>query len=283
MGYASPEPVEFVGDRLRDRVIFVTGATSGIGQAAVKRFSAEGALVVAAARRIDKAKALAEELSSQGHQVSAVRCDVRDEASVKAAIDFTIDTYGRLDGALDAAGIRGPHRLLHELDVDDFDEVVATNLRGTFLCLKHEVNAILAGGNPGSIVTVSAVGGLIGAPDSPDHGASKWGMAGLIKCAALAYARQGIRINAIAPGPTRSEEFDSRFDTEESRIELAARFPMNYIAQPDDMARAALYLLSDESRWTTGAVIPCEGGYSVGQTTTSSRESAAVSWDNRRR
>jgi hypothetical protein len=118
----------------------------------------------------------------------------------------------------------------------------------------------------GAIVNTSSIGGLIGIAGNSVYATSKWALAGLTKCAALDYARQGIRVNAIAPGGTRSEMFDNWITTEEARARLADSFPMNYIAHPDDMARYALFLLSDESRWTTGVVMPCEGGRSASGT-----------------
>jgi NAD(P)-dependent dehydrogenase (short-subunit alcohol dehydrogenase family) len=262
MSYAHPAPLTFTADRLRDKVVFVTGASSGIGEAAVRRFAAEGARVAAAARRAEPLAALAAELQSSGHDVLAVECDVTSEESVRAAIDHTVSEFGRLDAAFNNAGRGGGHRPLHEMDVDAFDAVMATNLRGVFLCLKHEIPHLIAAGG-GSIVVTSSIGGLVGAPGNADYAASKSALAGLIKCAALDYAPHRIRINAIAPGPTRSEMFDRWMNTEERRETMAARAPLNYIADPDDMARAACFLLSDEARWTTGTTLPCEGGMSI--------------------
>ncbi len=264
VAYLSPPPLDFVADRLLGRVTMVTGASSGIGDAAARRFAAEGAVVVAAARRLERLEPLVEEIRKEGGEALAVQCDVTDEDSVRAAVDATVSMYGRLDGAFNNAGVSGGHRLLHELDVAKFDEVIATNLRGPFLCMKHQIPAMLAVGS-GSIVNTSSIGGLVGSATNNDYAASKWGLAGLIKCAALGYARSGIRVNAIAPGPTSpSEMFDFWINTEESRAEMAGHFPMNYIAHADDMARAALFLLSDEARWITGHVLPCEGGASSG-------------------
>jgi len=121
---------------------------------------------------------------------------------------------------------------------------------------------MLASGG-GAIVNTSSIGGLVGGAQNSDYAASKWGLAGLTKCVALEYARRGIRVNAIAPGPTDSEMFGRWMPTEERRERIANAMPMNYIAHPDDMARAALFLLSDEARWTTGVILPCEGGASA--------------------
>jgi A-factor type gamma-butyrolactone 1'-reductase (1S-forming) len=177
-----------------------------------------------------------------GADAVALRCDVTDEDSVRRAIDATVERFGRLDCAFNNAGGPGGQRLLHELDTDWFDLVIATNLRGPFVCMKHQIPAMLASGG-GAIVNTSSVGGLVGSPTNSDYAASKWGLAGLVKCAALGYARENIRINAIAPGPTRSEMFDAWMPDDDARAVMADHFPMNYIADPDDMARAALFLL----------------------------------------
>lgn len=262
MSYNTPPPLDFHAQRLQGRVIFVTGASSGIGSAAVRLFAREGARVVAAARRKNRLEELAAGLQSEGLTVEAVVCDVTDEASVKAAVNHGVKVFGRLDGAFNNAGAGEGRAPLHQADTAAFDRVMGVNLKGVFLCLKYEIAAMLDAGG-GSIVNTSSIGGLVGAPQNSIYAASKWGLAGLTKCAALDYARQGIRVNAIAPGPTRSEMFDRWMPTDEARAAMADAFPMNYIADPDDMARAALFLLSDESRWTTGAILPCEGGASA--------------------
>jgi NAD(P)-dependent dehydrogenase (short-subunit alcohol dehydrogenase family) len=261
-----PDPVSSpssVAGRLADKVVFVTGASSGIGAAAVRRFAAEGAIVVGGSRRTDRIGALTAALVDEGLRASALACDVRDEASVAAAIAAVVARHGRIDGAFNNAGVGGGHRPIHQLPAAKFDEVIATNLRGVFLCMKHEIAAMLETGG-GSIVNTSSIGGLVGGAMNGDYAASKWGLGGLTKCAALEYARRGIRVNAIAPGPTRSEMFDRWIPTDEARAAMAAHFPMNYIAAPDDMARSALFLLSDDAMWTTGVVLPCEGGASAG-------------------
>lgn len=257
-----PDPVTLVSNRLAGRVIFVTGASTGIGAAAVRLFAAEGAAVVAASRRLPFIEAVVADVRSAGGEATAVRCDVRDEASVREAVESAVNTYGRLDGAFNNAGMGGSGRLPHEIPTEAFDQVMATNLRGPFLCMKYEIPAIIEAGG-GSIVNTSSIGGLVGSARNGDYGTSKWGLIGLTKCAAMAYADKDIRVNAIAPGPTHSEMFHLWLPTPERRAEMAAHAPLNYIAHPDDMARAALFLLSDEARWITGIVLPCEGGMSA--------------------
>ena len=261
--YLNPPPLAFTSSRLRDKVVFVTGASSGIGQSAVSLFAREGATVIAAARRVDRTEAFTAELRGRGLQAIAVECDVRDEGSIARAISGVIDRYGRLDGAFNNAGVGGAHGLVHEVKAEDFDRVIGTNLRGVFLCIKYQASAMLKAGHGGSIVNTSSIGGIVGAPRNSVYAASKFGLAGIVKCAALDYAHDRIRVNAIAPGPTRSEMFDRWMPDEQSRGQMAAKMPMNYIADPEDMARAALFLLSDEARWTTGVTLPCDGGRSA--------------------
>ena len=263
MPFNHPAKLATTFQRLAHKVVLVTGASSGIGKAAARLFAAEGAKVVCAARRTDQLSELAADLRGHGFEAIAVGCDVTDEESVAAAVAAAVSTYGCLDAAFNNAGRGGVRGPIHTLSVEDLDNVMSVNLRGVFLCLKHEAAAMLAHGRGGSIVNTSSIGGLVGAASNSIYAASKWALAGLTKCAALDYARDGIRVNAIAPGPTRSEMFDRWIPTNEAREQMAAMFPMNYIADPDDMARAALFLLSDDARWTTGAILPCEGGMSA--------------------
>jgi NAD(P)-dependent dehydrogenase (short-subunit alcohol dehydrogenase family) len=244
-------------------VIFVAGASSGIGESAVRLFAREGAKVVSAARRLKRMEVEAQVLNEAGLTVAPVECDVRDETSVAHAIDFAIERFGRLDGAFNNAGEGNAQGSLHEFNVEVFDRVMGTNLRGVFFCLKHEISAMLRTGG-GSIVNTSSAAGLTGMARNSLYAASKFGLAGMIKSAAVEYARQGIRVNAIGVGPTDTAMFRRWATTENERARAAEMFPMNYIAQPEDMARAALFLLSDEARWTTGVVLPCEGGKTAG-------------------
>ena len=260
MTYQSPPKLEKHYDRLAGKTVFITGASSGIGEAAARLFAAEGASVVAAARREDKLESLVEELRSQGLEASAVACDVTQEESVKQAISMAKETYGRLDLAFNNAGGNEGGKPVHETALDDFNQTIAVNLTGVFLCMKYEIAAMLEHGLGGAVVNTSSISGLIGMPNMAAYGASKWGLEGMTRCAALEYAKANIRINAIAPGATRSELFDAWMPTEEARSAIAALSPMNYIAHPEDPARLALFLLTDEARWTTGAIVPCEGG-----------------------
>ncbi|MCJ1463097.1 hypothetical protein MMC07_001702 [Pseudocyphellaria aurata] len=265
MSYQNPPALGYTFNRLEGKVIFVTGASSGIGAAAAKLFAKEGAKVAVAGRRVEKLTAVVDEIKAGGHEAIAVECDVTGEESVERAISTTLEAFGRLDGALNSAGLPPTHAPMHEVKMEDYDAGHATNLRGTVVSMKHEARAMLKTEGPRncSIVNVSSVGGLVAAPANAIYAAAKWGLSGVTKCAAMDYVRENIRVNAVAPGPTRSEMFDGLWPDEERRALVASRFPMNYVAEADDIARAALFLLSDESRWTTGTILACDGGRSI--------------------
>ncbi|MEU7276673.1 SDR family oxidoreductase, partial [Streptomyces asiaticus] len=193
--------------------------------------------------------------------------DVTDEAMVEAAVTAAVKRFGRLDGALNNAGITSDGITsdgtpLHEKDTDAYDRVMGVNARGVFLSMKHEIPALLAA-QGGSIVNVSSVGGMVGVAGISEYVASKWAVNGLTKSAALELASSNVRVNSLAPGSTRTEMWDTL--PIELQQHLASMAPTNQIALADDMARAALFLLSDESCWTTGAIIPAEGGHHIGR------------------
>jgi NADP-dependent 3-hydroxy acid dehydrogenase YdfG len=188
--YRNPPPLDFYAQRLGDKVIIVTGASSGIGEAATRLFAREGATVVAVARRKERIEALASDLTNAGHSASAISCDVDDEASVAKMVETVTDRFGKVDGTFNNAGISGGRGPIHEADVGEFDRVMATNLRGVFLCLKHEIRAMLQTGG-GAIVNTSSIGGLIGIAGNSIYATSKWGLAGAhkMRSAGLCSAR----------------------------------------------------------------------------------------------
>lgn len=246
-------------ERLAGKVALVVGASSGIGAAAVLRFAAEGASVVAAARRVPLLEDLVQRVEAESGRAACVGCDVRDEESVANAVDVAVKRFGRLDVAFNNAGHRGSAMPITELPPDALDDAAAVNLRGTALCLKHEVRAMRER-RSGAIVNTSSSGGLVANPVLPDYGATKAAVNHLTRSAAIAYARDGIRVNAIAPGPTLTEMLQEWLPTEEQRAALASTAPLPFIAMPDDIARAAVFLLSDEARLITGHVLPIDGG-----------------------
>lgn len=258
-----PAPLELAGRRLDGKVVLITGASVGIGAASARRFVAEGARVVVGARRRELLDDLVAELTEDGGEAVAVTLDVTDEDAVAAAVDAAVTTFGRLDGALNNAALLGAGTPVTEIDSAHFLDVLDVNVRGVFHGLKHQVRAMRDTGG-GSIVNVSSVGGLVGMPNLADYIASKWAVIGLTRSVALEYGATGVRVNALAPGSTKTEMYDAWLPTDEAQAQVAAFSPMNQIALPDDMARAALYLLSDESRWTNGATLAVDGGQHAG-------------------
>jgi A-factor type gamma-butyrolactone 1'-reductase (1S-forming) len=258
-----PAPLTSIYDRLAGKIVLIAGASSGLGETAARRFAAEGAHVVVAARRADRLEALVSDLTAQGLEASFVTCDVTDEGTVERALATVIERHGRLDGALNSAGILGQSGRLDEMDAEVFARVHQVNVKGTFLLLKHEIRAMSATG--GAIVNITSSLGLIAYAKMTDYTSSKAAIHDMTKSAAMAYGRRGIRVNAIAPGGFFSEMLVDDAAERERMAVVARATPIPLVGQPDDMARAALFLLSDEARWITGALLPVDGGTSAGK------------------
>jgi A-factor type gamma-butyrolactone 1'-reductase (1S-forming) len=257
-----PSPLAYEGRRLEGKVIVVFGASSGIGEAAVIRFASEGASVVAAARRAERLSSLVIDVEDSGGNAAASVCDVRDEDDIARTVAETVERFGRIDGAFNNAGVSGLAQPIDRMTPDIFDDVMAVNLRGVALCMKHEIRAMRDQETGGAIVNTSSIGALRANPVLPDYGASKAAVSHLTRSAAVGFGPFGIRVNAIAPGPTSSEMLDPWIADLEARKAWASS-PLPFIALADDMARVALFLLSDEARWITGHVLPVDGGASA--------------------
>jgi NAD(P)-dependent dehydrogenase (short-subunit alcohol dehydrogenase family) len=237
---------------LEGKVAIVTGASRGIGAAAAVRFAAEGARVVLAARNRAALDAIAAEIRAAGGESQAVVLDVTDEGSVKRAVEAAVERFGRLDVAFNNAGAGQMPQPLADIGVEAFDFTIATNLRGVFLCMKHEIPAMLAAGG-GAIVNMSSTAGVSVATGIAAYAAAKHGVIGLTKTAALDYAEKGIRVNALAPGPILTKP-------EMERAGIGQYVPMKRMGKPDEVAAAAAWLCSDESSYITGAVLAIDGG-----------------------
>lgn len=245
------------GGLLAGKVAIITGASRGIGAATARTFAVEGAAVVLAARDEQALVALAREISAAGGRALAVPTDVGDPASVANLIQRALDAYGRLDAAFNnAAGFHRPTPLA-DVAVEDYDRAVRVNLRGVFLCMKYEITAMLAGGG-GAIVNMSSTAGLSGVRGMSSYAATKHGVIGLTKSAALDYAERGIRVNAVAPGPILTERLGSLSD--EVRAPVARAVPMRRIGQPGEVAAAVAWLCSDQASFITGATVTIDGG-----------------------
>ncbi len=249
--------------QFEEKVVLVTGAASGIGRAAAKLFADEGAKVVVADIDRPGADATVELIRAEGGDATAVTVDVADATSVAAMVTATVDAYGGLDVALNNAGIVGAGVDIADMDDDVWQRGIDVMLTGVFLCLKHEIPHMLAAGG-GAIVNTSSGAGLIGFPGQANYVAAKHGVIGLTRSAALEYIGRGIRINAICPGTARSRMVDEWMDgSAEAEAEVAALHPIGRIAEPEEIARAALWLASDAASFVVGVAFPVDGGYTV--------------------
>ncbi len=246
-----------------DKVVIVTGASSGIGEAAALKFAREGARVVVAARREDRGRAVVERIEALGAEGLFVKTDVADRAQVERLVAKTLAKFGRLDCAVNNAGIPGRLNVpVADIEEDDWDTVMNTNLRAVWLCMKYEIRAMLAHGK-GAIVNVSSVYGY--KPSDMGHApycTSKFGVIGLSKTAAIDYAQKGIRVNVVAPGFTRSEIVGPYLDGAPKlmKILLGRYSAMNRVGEAEETAEAITWLCSDAAGFVNGAVLPVDGG-----------------------
>ncbi len=243
--------------RLEGKVAIVTGGGSGIGRATALLFAREGAKVVVA-DITGKEKETADEI---GPSAVASHVDVSVSAAIRAMIESARNTFGKLDVLFNNAGIDGLRAPTADCTEENFDHVIAVNLRGVFLGMKYAIPLMLAGGG-GSIVNTASIAGLVGFMGIPAYSASKGAVIQLTKTAALEYATQGIRVNAICPGVIWTPMVE-RFTggTEEGKAQMAALEPVGRMGTAEEVASLALYLASDESAFVTGTAIPIDGGF----------------------
>ncbi len=245
------------------KAALVTGAGKGMGLATAKAFAEAGAAVLLADIDEDSVLEAAGELLKSGHKAIGMRCDVADEAEVKAAVEKTVASFGRLDAAYNNAGIQSLVTDTADLTSEEWDRVFNVNLRGVFLCMKYELMQMRRQGS-GAIVNCSSIGGLIGLPGRAAYHAAKHGVLGLTKSAALEYAPRGIRINAVCPGTIRTPMVEDMFTSgdlsEEDVVKLA---PINRLGEASEIADAVLWLCSPMSAYVIGQSITVDGGYTV--------------------
>ena len=246
-----------------NNVALVTGAGSGIGLTTVKAFAEAGASVVLAGHQEASVRAAAEDLVAAGHKARAIRCDVADEAQVAAMVEQTVSTFGRLDAAFNNAGVQSPLAETADASGEAFDRVHAINLRGVWSCMKYELLQMREQGS-GAIVNCSSLGGLVGIAGRGAYHASKHGVLGLTKSAALEYASRGIRINAVCPGIIETPMVAGMLASEADAMqELMKDVPIGRLGRPEEIAAAVLWLCSPGASFVIGHALVVDGGYTV--------------------
>jgi NAD(P)-dependent dehydrogenase (short-subunit alcohol dehydrogenase family) len=246
---------------LEGKTAIVTGAGSGIGAVSALSLALEGANVVVADVDDAAGAATVTRLEDAGAKASFIKTDVTDARSVESMVEHAISVFGRLDLAHNNAGILGGTAVLTEVADDDWRRVIDVNLTSVYLCLKHEITAMLAAGTGGSIVNTASFSGLVAVPFASAYVASKHGVVGLTKAAAVEYGRKGIRVNAVCPGTVRTAMMDERI-AENPKLEKALTdvSPMRRLAEASEIADAVVWLCSDASSFVNGQAISVDGG-----------------------
>jgi NAD(P)-dependent dehydrogenase (short-subunit alcohol dehydrogenase family) len=249
--------------QLEGKIALVTGASSGIGRASAVELARRGAKVVVAARRKDELDQLVQQISAEGGEASAFVADVSKEADIKRLVDYTVQTYGRLDIAFNNAGTEGVFAPLIEQDSERFDMVFELNVRGVLNAMKYEAQVMLEQGS-GSIINNASMGGLIGFANASVYIASKHAVVGMTKSASIEWFRQGIRVNALCPGLIETP-FHHRgiWPSAEVQQQFAAGTPAGRWGTAEEMATIVAFLASDDSSYVSGHALVADGGYSV--------------------
>jgi NAD(P)-dependent dehydrogenase (short-subunit alcohol dehydrogenase family) len=248
---------------LRGKVTLVTGAGSGMGRATALAFAREGARVVVADIAAEAGEETARMIRGEGGEASPIPTDVSRADQVEAMVRHAVETYGRLDCAFNNAGIEGGRIAFHEYPEERWDRVLGINLKGVWLCMKYEIIQMLSQGG-GAIVNTASVAGLIGSASGPAYTASKHGVVGLTKVAALEYAQRGIRVNAVCPGVIDTPMVARGSGSPEAVQRMLATEPIGRFGRPDEVAATVIWLCSDAASFVTGVPMPVDGGWVAG-------------------
>jgi NAD(P)-dependent dehydrogenase (short-subunit alcohol dehydrogenase family) len=248
---------------LDGRVTLITGGGSGIGRAAALACAEEGTTVIIGDRDVEGGEETRRQIEDKGGQALFIKTDVSQPAEVQALFSQAVKQYGRLDCAFNNAGIEGESAALAESREEVWDRVLGVNLKGVWLCMKYELRQMLKQGS-GAIVNNASVMGLVATPSNPAYTASKHGVVGLTKSAALAYAQSGIRVNAVCPGFVQSPLTDRKFARFPGRKDaVIARHPIGRMGTTKEIAAAVVWLFSDAASFVTGHTLTVDGGYVI--------------------
>ena len=243
------------------KVVVVTGGGYGIGRAACLAFARDGAKVVIGDVDVSSSEETAQLIKGKDGEAIVVKTDVSQETEVEALVRKTVETYGRLDCAFNNVGIHKTFVSTIDFTQKDWNQMMDINLKGMWLCMKYEIPQMLKQGK-GAIVNASSVAGLIAAPSNPAYPTSKHGVIGLTKMAAVEFARKGIRVNCICPGPTTSTRMNEELTAVAGDIiaTMEDKVPMGRTAEPREIAEAAVWLCSEKASYVTGVALPVDGG-----------------------
>lgn len=251
-------------DQLREKVALVTGAGSGIGRATALAAAGEGAKVLVSDVAVEGGEETVRQIEAAGGEAAFVRADVSKAAEVEALVKSAVETFGRLDCAVNNAGIEGALAPTADYPEEDWERVLAVNLTGVYLCMKHEIPRMLEAGG-GSIVNVASILGMVGFATAPAYTAAKHGVVGLSKVAALDYSAQGIRVNTLCPAfietPMVMERGIEAGTHPEAYRQLAELHPIGRLGKSEEIAEAAIWLCSDAASFVTGHAMMADGGY----------------------
>lgn len=248
--------------RFQNKIVLITGASSGIGKATAFAFAREGASLFLVARRKDRGEEVVQQIREQGGTAVFHRADMAERSQIAEMVQACVEHFGRLDIAFNNAGIDGAFNIdTPDHPEDVWDDLLAINLTGVWFCMRHQIPAMLEGGG-GAIVNMASMAGVKGFAGSSGYAASKFGVVGITKAAALEYAQRGIRVNAVCPAVVRSEMADRVFGTDEAEKEREAGgwHPMGRIGEPEEVADVVLWLASDQASFVTAETIKVDGG-----------------------